>query len=110
LQCVVLSTGRVERHYIISQEPELTDRLIASLVAVSRGMDDDDGGGGGGLSARTARRGGDAGMLRMPFELRMLETALDEASRLLGIEVAGVVHSGKERMANLRQPNVRSSC
>jgi hypothetical protein len=110
MQCVVLSTARIERHFIISQEPELTDRLVAALVAVARGAGDEHvtdckGAGTDGIMH------GEAELLRMPFELRMLETALEEASRLLGVEVSGVVESAKDRMQHLRDPNVRTpSC
>lgn len=93
-QVVVLSVGRYDDHYIITEEPSPHDQLIQALQAAittnKRSVYVD------------ANAGQDAGLhLQLPFELRALETVLDEAVKLLVKEVRGVVHSAQRRLRKL---------
>lgn len=87
---------------MLTEEPDVGDKLADKLQHMSRKPSTPDGD-----EPETAlRRGGDH--WHLPFELRMLEMALDEACSLLGVEVRGVVASATSRMAVLQASVVRA--
>jgi hypothetical protein len=102
VQCVVLSIGRYDDSYIITEEPEPSDRLIQNLrSAVTTGK----------RSHVSGIQSADPGLhMNLPFELRALETVLDESAKLLGVEVRGVVRSAEKRMKRLSDKAVRHTC
>jgi hypothetical protein len=97
LQCVILSVGRFDDCYIITEEPDPGDRLISHLrTAISTKKN---------MPSTTSH---DYGLhLKLPFELRCLEVVLDEAAKLLAVEVRGIVRSAKHRMVALSRQAVR---
>lgn len=97
MQCVIMSVGSVDEHYIITEEPEPRDHLIQRMrVAVDMQ---------GGLQPISMH---DSGLhLTLPFELRCLEVVLEEAAKLLMVEVRGVVRSARMRMDTLNATSVR---
>jgi Zn-dependent M16 (insulinase) family peptidase len=103
LQVVVLSVGRYDDHYIITEEPSPHDHLIQELhsaITTSKCS-----------AAVAADAGQDAGLhLQLPFELRALETILGEAVKLLAKEVRGVVFSAHRRLKKLGDRAVRLIC
>lgn len=103
VQCAILSSGRIDNQYVLTEEPDVSDKLtdkLRQMSAVSASVPRGEEHGTGG------RRAGDH--LNLPFELRMLEMALDEACGLLGVEVRGVVASASSRMAVLQASVVRA--
>lgn len=103
MQCAILSSGRIDNQYVLTEEPDVGDKLtdkLRQMSAVSAPLPRGEEHGTGG------RRAGDH--LNLPFELRMLEMALDEACGLLGVEVRGVVASASSRMAVLQASVVRA--
>jgi hypothetical protein len=105
MQCIILSSGRVDDAYIITEEPDVRDRLTTKLqdIAMSEPEKEDD-------PIGNARRAIDH--FNLPFELRMLEMGLDESCELLGVEVRGVVSEATQRMEALQlrvnHPEVRA--
>lgn len=103
MQCAILSSGRVDNQYVLTEEPDVSDKLIANLRQMSCAAPEAEARG----ASVAQRRAGDH--WHLPFELRMLETALDEACSLMGVEVRGVVTSATSRMAILHASVVRPS-
>lgn len=100
LQCAILSSGRVDDQYVLTEEPDVNDKLTEGLRQMSTVSPQEEAPG------VAPRRAGDH--LHLPFELRMLEVALDEACGLMGVEVRGVVASATSRMAVLQASVVRT--
>lgn len=82
---------------MLTEEPEPSDRLVQQLKGAITTSHDAP------ISAQH-----DRGLhLNLPFELRALEVSLDEALRLLAVEVRGVISSAKARMHTLAHGRVR---
>lgn len=98
LQCIVITSGRVADMYIFGEEPDISDSLTLKMkqAAVPDSLDQ----AAPGTPDMTGHSSADHSV---PFELRMLDTALEEACRLVGVEVRGVVQSGKERLKGLEE-------
>lgn len=91
-QCAILSSGRVDNQFVITEEPDVGDKLVKKLeqmAAMPNSLSADQ-------DPATVRRPADH--WNLPFELRMLEVALDEACSLMSVEVRGVVTSANLRM------------
>jgi hypothetical protein len=83
----------------LTEEPEAGDRLVRALQQAVKLKS----------SANLSRdlQPQDKGLhLNLPFELRALEVSLDEACKLLAIEVRGVVLSAENRMDVLEMDRV----
>lgn len=94
----MLSIGSVDTHYILTEEPEPSDRLIRRMCTAVAAETE---------TPACAQDPCLHGVL--PFELRCLEVVLEEAAKLLMVEVRGVVRSAHLRMTTLREPAVRSA-
>jgi hypothetical protein len=94
----------VDNTFIITEEPDLADEFIGRIKQMATtGNIDGHKPGEEGPSIRGMRA---ANGEMLPFELRMLEVVLDEACRLLGVEVRGVVTSATARMSALQHSPV----
>ena len=95
MQCVILSVGRYDHVYIITEEPETSDRLISALQHSV-------------TTTQQSKHFVDASLhAQLPFELRALETVLAEAVHLLAVEVRGVVRSAQRRLKSMEDRAVR---
>lgn len=81
--------------YIFGEEPDISDGLTHKM---QKAAVQDSGQGVPGTPDMASHSPADHSL---PFELRMLDTALEEACKLLGVEVRGVVKSGKGRIKDL---------
>jgi hypothetical protein len=82
--------------FIILEEPDTTDELIAKMKAAAvNDMPEHSAADTPGVATYSHVD------RSLPFEMRMLEIALEEACQMLGIEVKGVVNSGKQRIVML---------
>lgn len=95
LQCIVLTSGRIAGMYIFGEEPDISDGLTHKMQQAAM---QDEGQVVPGAPDMASHSPSDHSL---PFELRMLDTALEEACKLLGVEVRGVVKSGKGRIKDL---------
>jgi hypothetical protein len=99
VQCAILSVGRFDDSFIMTEEPEPGDRLVRAL---EQAVKQHSAHSSGGPLPRDKELHS-----HMPFELRALEVSLDEALKLLAVEVRGVVLSAENRMYVLDNDRVR---
>lgn len=105
LQCIILSSGRVDKDYVIAEEPDLSDEFIQKIKQIIATNSTAPLMAGHVVPSVRGLRVANGALL--PFELKVLEVALDEACMLLGVEVRGVVSSATARMAALQRSTVR---